>query len=290
MEMFNKMNNKNISLTAEELLVAPRSHIFEVRLKQSQVLRIAGNDCFEEGDFSTATKLYERALYHANFDNANMGFQLQLEQEAEIYSTIIPVHLNLSRCATKRQEYTSALSLVQKGFAVKDWELVSLDLKLKLHHVRGRCYMAVDDTSMARQDFEAVLKLIESIDDKATHGAQDGTIVEGTEFSAEPVIRDKFKSLRENVQNCLLELERKMKTDKLSEKKAWKGRLLQANNNSSNSNISNISNSNSNRKISTSDTVSSSNNKKSYSNGFINTMIVILVLLVGLIVGLTYYE
>ena len=50
-------------LSIRELLDAPRSPIFEVRIRQSEVLRTAGNDCFKQGLIDEAVKLCEYNLH-----------------------------------------------------------------------------------------------------------------------------------------------------------------------------------------------------------------------------------
>ena len=64
-----------IDLTVEQLLCAEKSHIFEVRVRQSEIIRQAGNQRFKDSLSSSETleeavKLYERALYHVNFDES----------------------------------------------------------------------------------------------------------------------------------------------------------------------------------------------------------------------------
>lgn len=47
----------NRPLTMKQLLDAPRSPIFEVRVRQSEILRVAGNDCFKKKLFKEAIAL-----------------------------------------------------------------------------------------------------------------------------------------------------------------------------------------------------------------------------------------
>ena len=63
-------------LTVKQLLEAERSHIFEVRIRQSEIIRQAGNLRFKEDASSSssssliaiaeARELYQRALYHVS--------------------------------------------------------------------------------------------------------------------------------------------------------------------------------------------------------------------------------
>jgi hypothetical protein len=74
-------------LTMEQLLAAPPSNIFEVRVGQAEVLRQAANEAYDQNRLDDAVKLYERALYLCNFDNATMKFELNEEHKLKVCFT-----------------------------------------------------------------------------------------------------------------------------------------------------------------------------------------------------------
>ena len=71
--------------TIEEMLSAPSATIFEVRLGQATYIRQAANDLFDEERFEEAIRLYERALFHCNFDKAEMKFEFTTQYKNNVY-------------------------------------------------------------------------------------------------------------------------------------------------------------------------------------------------------------
>lgn len=137
-------------LTTKQLLEAERSHIFEVRVRQSEVIRQAGNIRFKQHSsysspssssssfvaIAEAIELYQRALYHVkshstlslpptsliiqqhylpndkqvDFEKSTYEFQLTEEHKAQIRAARIPIHLNLARCAMRQERYRDAIN------------------------------------------------------------------------------------------------------------------------------------------------------------------------------------
>jgi tetratricopeptide (TPR) repeat protein len=125
-------------LTTRQLLEAERSHIFEVRVRQSEVLRQAGNARYKESgiasgpeqssssasssaaidDSSTdnhlslaeAVELYQRALYHVDFEESTFNFQLTDAHRSLVRKAKAPLFLNLSRCSLRLGNYRDSIS------------------------------------------------------------------------------------------------------------------------------------------------------------------------------------
>lgn len=70
--------------TMEEMLTAPPATIFEVRLGQATYIRQAANDLYGDEKYEDALKLYERALFHCNFENAEMKFEMTNEYKKNV--------------------------------------------------------------------------------------------------------------------------------------------------------------------------------------------------------------
>jgi hypothetical protein len=75
--------------TMEEMLTAPPATIFEVRLGQATYMRQAANDLFGDENYEDAMKLYERALFHCNFEKAEMSFELTDEYKKNVGTHIL---------------------------------------------------------------------------------------------------------------------------------------------------------------------------------------------------------
>lgn len=71
-------------VTKEQMLTAPHSPYFEVRVGQAVFIRQAANDEFAAGETAEAIKLYERALYHCDFSSSRIGFEQTEEQKTSV--------------------------------------------------------------------------------------------------------------------------------------------------------------------------------------------------------------
>ena len=100
-------------LTLKQLIEAPRASIFELRLKQAEILRLAGNDCFQKELLKESLQLYDRALYHANFEESQMKFDFKEQHQRDIYDVIDPIRLNGARVSLKIGEYRRAITYIQ---------------------------------------------------------------------------------------------------------------------------------------------------------------------------------
>lgn len=88
----NKPSNRNTAkpvnqrgkITKEQMLTAPHSPYFEVRVGQAVFLRQAANDEYAADQIGEAIKLYERALYHCDFSDSKIGFEQTEEQKQSV--------------------------------------------------------------------------------------------------------------------------------------------------------------------------------------------------------------
>lgn len=76
--------NRKEPPTLQQMLEAPRSTIFEVRLGQATFVKEHGNLYYAKEDFDTAEKLYKRGLYYAEFDEAQINFELSDEHKQQV--------------------------------------------------------------------------------------------------------------------------------------------------------------------------------------------------------------
>ena len=107
-----------------------RGYIFEERLAAAEAHKKAGNAHFKAGEWGLALRRYQRALYHAGFDEAQM-FDLTDKHRADAHATQIPVKLNLVACVLKIREHGLPLRTSFKGSdgvgSVEDEEVAPLD-------------------------------------------------------------------------------------------------------------------------------------------------------------------
>ena len=99
--------------TLQELLSCPLSNIFEVRLGQADIIRVAGNDAFKRGDTATAVQLYTRALQHCAMDETRMSSDTHKLRQA-MYTARDPLHLNLARCYLKTEQFRECIASAHK--------------------------------------------------------------------------------------------------------------------------------------------------------------------------------
>lgn len=83
-------------VTKEQMLTAPHSPYFEVRVGQAVFLRQAANDEYAADQIEEAIKLYERALYHCDFSDSKIGF----EQTEEQKNSVSNCHCIVERCGS----------------------------------------------------------------------------------------------------------------------------------------------------------------------------------------------
>jgi tetratricopeptide (TPR) repeat protein len=155
-------------LSAETLLTAERAGIFEVRLRQSQILRVAGNDAFNQGNFKDAIQFYERALYHADFEGAKLSFEYTEDHRLQIFNTVYPVHLNLARCAIQEGRYREAITYCKKCFDIVEIKFIPDAVCGKIYFLTGKSQMRLGDYEAAQTELRRCLEFCPQ--DKAVAG------------------------------------------------------------------------------------------------------------------------
>ena len=160
------MNDSHLpNLTLEQLLKAERSHIFEVRVKQSEVLRLAGNQRFKEHSSSSsetqlaeAIELYQRALYHAGFEESTYNFELTDAHRASVRAAKAPIHLNLARCMMKQCRYREAIQEARKAIAVTETgNEAEMDFAIKANWIAGKAFFELQEFDEAEKIFQGIL-------------------------------------------------------------------------------------------------------------------------------------
>ncbi|KAE9018728.1 hypothetical protein PR003_g14884 [Phytophthora rubi] len=75
-----------------------RSCIFETRIERADLCRQRGSAQFKAGDIDGAVTWYQRALYHADFDEGTWHFEFTKKNRADVNMVRLPVYLNLAAC------------------------------------------------------------------------------------------------------------------------------------------------------------------------------------------------
>ena len=101
----------------EEWEADERSYIFEERLAKAEEHKVVGNEHFRRGEWEGAIKRYQRAIYHADFDAAQM-FDLMDHHREKAHATQIPCKLNYVLCIIKMRE--AGLPLTAYGAVIED--------------------------------------------------------------------------------------------------------------------------------------------------------------------------
>ena len=91
------------AFTKEQLLQAERSHIFEVRIRQSEIIKESGNDCYKASlsssnpleNITEASELYKRALHHVDFEGSQLNFELTDSRQGAIRRARAPLLLSV---------------------------------------------------------------------------------------------------------------------------------------------------------------------------------------------------
>ncbi|KAG9402496.1 hypothetical protein AC1031_007109 [Aphanomyces cochlioides] len=71
---------------------------FEERVGDSRQCKEYGADAHKAKDFKRAIELYERALYHAEFDNLTWEHEFEEHHRNTVRQVRLPIYLNLAAC------------------------------------------------------------------------------------------------------------------------------------------------------------------------------------------------
>ena len=139
--------------TDEMKITAPRSSIFETRLKASDALRTVGNLRYKADDLDMAVKAYERALWHADFDEAQVMYELHDDHRENLAAFLVPIHLNTARCHTRKGN--DALAREAAGLAIENARVCHDEDDLgKALYLRGRARLNLGSYKDAREDLD----------------------------------------------------------------------------------------------------------------------------------------
>lgn len=162
-----------------ELLLEPgdwkkNDMFFEYRLKEGEMLKGKGNECFKAKDYSQAAVWYRKGLYYTVFDESQFNFELQDEHRIAVVKVAVPLHLNYSLCILKdeyrplrrplpslEERFNEAIencSAVLAHFKEKQDGLQGGD-KVKALYRRGLAKIGKGDLDRAKEDLTEALKL-----------------------------------------------------------------------------------------------------------------------------------
>lgn len=115
--------------------------IIIIRLRQAEILRLAGNDAYKNEKLPEAMLLYDRALYHCNFEKTSTSFTLTDAHRLQIYQTNEPIRVNCSLMMLKMGDYRSC---IQHAKAItEDEENIQFTNKKtlqKLYYILSKAY------------------------------------------------------------------------------------------------------------------------------------------------------
>jgi len=169
-------------LSLDELLNAPVSNIFELRVGQADILRGAGNSRYREGDIETAVRLYERALKHCSMDDERMSAET-LKLKEKMFAGRDPLYLNLARCYIKQGRLRDGVNAAKSVGRASEKEAVAFPVPLELQfkalllQARGSVELGEYDQAAAilrrcpDQSHNEVMQLLRAC---KTRAAEDG--------------------------------------------------------------------------------------------------------------------
>ena len=167
-----------------------RSPIFESRVERAEELRLDANGKFREGNVVMAMTLYERALYHIDFDELSFNYELMDKHRDLVLQTRLPIFLNLAACHlrdnTSQDRATAAHKHASSALKIDPDNAKGL-------YLRGKASLLIGKLQGARKDLLRAAEL--KPNDK--------------------LVREALRSLR---------IERR--DDKRREARLWKGKLL----------------------------------------------------------------
>eukprot|EP00936_MAST-01D_sp_MAST-1D-sp1_P002459 g2459.t1 len=167
-----------------------RSPIFESRVERAEELRLDANGKFREGNIVMAMTLYERALYHIDFDELSFNYELMDKHRDLVLQTRLPIFLNLAACHlrddTSQDRATAAHKYASSALKIDPDNAKGL-------YLRGKASLRIGKLQGARKDLLRAAEL--KPNDK--------------------LVREALRSLRVE-----------QRDDKRREARVWKGKLL----------------------------------------------------------------
>lgn len=216
---------KREPLTVQELLNAPKSPIFEVRLKQAEILRLAGNDAFKEKKMPEALLLYERALFHCNFEDATMKFEFTDTHKVAVYNAKDPLHLNCARAAMKIGAWRDSLVHLNSILNRDKEDTCKDEITLrKAFFLGGKVYMKLNEWDHAKNYFAKATCLIETGSIALSSKLDEDGLIE----KDGDAINNQLKQLSEDsaiIEQLVRECSHAQVADRKKEAEVWRGKM-----------------------------------------------------------------
>ncbi len=150
-------------------------YLYLPRLRQAEVLRLAGNDAYKNGKLPEAMLLYERALYHCNFEKSSTSFTLTDAHRLQIYQTNEPIRVNCSLMMLKMGDYRSCIQhakeITENNESIKFTSKKTLQ---KLYFILGKAYYRLYEYDQAEMYTLKSKEICESIDAEKEAGREAG--------------------------------------------------------------------------------------------------------------------
>lgn len=165
-------------LTLKQLLETERSHIFEVRVRQSEILRAAGNKRYSDKPepqsssssknstqdshiaLAEAVELYQRALYHVDFEESAFQFEFNETHRSLARRARAPLFLNLARCSLRLGNLRDALRhalLAVKAIEGETDDTLLHSTRTKANLLAARAYIKLREFGEAEAILNATL-------------------------------------------------------------------------------------------------------------------------------------
>lgn len=209
-------------LSLSELLDAPKSSIFEVRLKHAEILKEAGNDAFKQTKYEVSEKLYEKGLFHVNFDNATMSFEFDDSHRKMVKLLQDQLNLNLSRCSYQNGKFKDSISfadtIINSDSNVCPHNMMNLS---KAFFCKGRAQLSLGYSEESLESFESSMKYLE-ISFPSTEIALDKLINGQTD---DDISMAKIKSHKQAIEKFTSLSKRHIAQSIVKDRKAWGGHL-----------------------------------------------------------------
>lgn len=173
---------KRPDLSYEQLLEAPKSTIFEIRIRQAEVIKNAANMLYKSNDLEKAIKLYQRSLFHTEIKESSCSFDVTTDHIKHITYLRDVTRLNLGKAFIKCKKYRLAIDemrsiLKSMHDKVEDNTNITEELRRQReeadspHHtphnictaqyILGKCYLSLDEYADSEYYFNKALTALE---------------------------------------------------------------------------------------------------------------------------------
>lgn len=119
----------------------------EQKIEQGKIFKEKGTKYFKSEKYSLALKMYKKMIDYLEFDDGSTE-----GKEGERGNLVLIAHLNAAACYLKLQEHLKARDQCDKALDIDPKSEKGL-------FRRGQAYLGMGEPELARNDFEAVLKV-----------------------------------------------------------------------------------------------------------------------------------